>query len=79
MKFTEVKEIPKARGRNNLQLLIKEFMSQNIKYARVDLKEGEYSCMKVAYASLFEAIRKSEEPVKVRKRGNELYLVRTDI
>ena len=82
--FSEVKNVPKkmATGKSkgqHLQVLMEEFMTEGIKIAKVNIPEGHYSSMMVRYGTIKAGAKKSENPIKVMKRGDEIYLVRTDM
>lgn len=78
MKLTFVDELPKARsGYHNLQALIEEFMNSDCEIARVDLHKNDYKSSNHAYKSIWLSARKSRRLVKVVKRGDDVYLVKT--
>lgn len=81
MKFVEVKELPKKRGgeRNRIQNFLKEFMNQNVKFVKIEFKDGEYSTWKTADASMRVAVKRSCLPIKVECINEEIYLVRKDM
>ena len=85
MTFTKVKHIPKAtrngkKGGGRVQRFIEEFYNSGIKYAKVDIEEGRYKTLKGAQtAFICSNKRLGGLPVKTVIRGNELYIVRTDM
>ena len=62
MKLTPVDQIPKMNGYHKLQELIEEFTN--------------YKSPAVCRSCLAAAIKRSKRPVKVWRRGNEIFLSR---
>lgn len=79
MKFVEVKEIPDKRRYHRLKDYWEDFMSMNIKTAKVDLDIGEYANPNVARTCMAISIKKFGYPIDVFRRGNEIYLGRRDM
>jgi hypothetical protein len=80
MKFTKVEKVPeKNRGKKRLQVFFSEFMTANVKTARVDFAEGDYANVNVARTTLSTAAMRGAFPIRVCIRGDEIYLVRTDM
>ena len=80
MRFTEVKEVPKVRGRNVLLVKeLEEFVNMGVKNVKVTFTPGEYKNSNSCQATLHKAIKKEHLPIKVIMRKGEIYLVRTDM
>lgn len=80
MKAIAVNCIPERKhGYHKLQTFLRDFMSSNIKFAKVELSADEYSSPTVARSCMDIAAKRGAFPVKVRLRGNDIYLVRTDM
>lgn len=69
MKLTPVDQIPKMNGYHKLQELIEEFTN-------VEFSETDYKSPAVCRSCLAAAIKRSKRPVKVWRRGNEIFLSR---
>lgn len=77
MKLIPVDELPKERRpAHKLQKLIKEFCDGDNKIVKIDLDSRDYTNVQSAYASLYKAAKHSKRPVKVYKRGDEIYLTK---
>lgn len=68
MKLTPVDQIPKMNGYHKLQELIEEFTNGDAK--------TDYKSPAVCRSCLAAAIKRSKRPVKVWRRGNEIFLSR---
>ena len=83
MKFTPIDELPTKvylrRRKNKVRDFLNEFITQNVKFAKVDLYEGEYAHSKSAYHQIHRRIELDGMPIKVLKTGDEIYLIRTDM
>ena len=81
MKFVECKEgIPKRNSTHkNLRVYFEEFMTANMKIAKIEFNESDYKNILVARSVLHTAIKRHGFPIAIHKRGNELYLERKDI
>ena len=79
MKFVEVKELPVRRGKKNLRVFIDEFMVANIKIAKIEIGENEYSSISVARSCIYTAVTRSGAPITVTQRGDEIYFIRRDM
>ena len=81
MKFVEVDKIPNGVGykRNNLQVFLKEFYTENIKIAKIDFKDREYKSPEVAARVISQAIKTSCLPIRAIQRKDEVFLLRTDM
>jgi hypothetical protein len=77
MKLVPVDELPKERRPvHKLQKLIKEFCDGDNKIVKIDLDSRDYQDVQSAYSSLYKAAKFSKRPVKVHKRGDEIYLTK---
>lgn len=77
MKLTPVDQIPKMNGYHKLQELIEEFTNGDAKIVKVEFSETDYkSPAGLAGSCLAAAIKRSKRPVKVWRRGNEIFLSR---
>lgn len=74
-KIPEIKRI----HRKNLKGYFDEFMSTNIKVAKVMLNEGEYKDVVVARNVLNRSVVNHGYPITVRRVGKEIFLIRRDI
>lgn len=74
MKLIPVDQIPKMNGYHKLQDLIEEFVNGEAKIVKVDFGPDDYKSSTVCRACLAAAIKRSKHPVKVRRRGNEVFL-----
>lgn len=79
MKFTAVKELPKARKYNPLDVYFKEFMAMNVRIAKVDFEGKGYKTIKTAQSTLYNSAKKRGYPITIVARGDELYFVRRDM
>lgn len=76
MKLTPVDQIPKMNGYHKLQELIEEFTNGDAKIVKVEFSETDYKSPAVCRSCLAAAIKRSKRPVKVWRRGNEIFLSR---
>lgn len=80
MKAVAVNCIPeKKSGYHKLQSFLEDFMLMNTKFAKIELEVGEYASPTVARSCVAIAAMRRKHPVKVRLRGNDIYLLRTDM
>lgn len=80
MTFTKVEKVPKVRRpKHRLVAFFEQFMAENIKVAQVKFNEHDYKNATSAQNNLHRAARNHGFPIKVMKRGEEIYLVRTDM
>lgn len=79
MNFTEVREIPRRRGYTSLKREFEDFMATGLKAAKVGFEKGQYKSSAVAYSCMYISIKRHGFPIKIIKRGDEIYLVRTDM
>lgn len=80
MRFTEVKEVPKVRGRNVLLVKeLEEFVNMGVKIVKATYAPGEYKNLNSCQATLHKAIKREHLPIRVMSRGEDIYLVRTDM
>ena len=84
MKFTKVDYIPGIHKRGTkmgeVQIFIEEFYDSGIKMAKVDIEKGRYKSVKNAQnAFILRNKRMGKLPVKTIIRGNDFYIVRTDM
>lgn len=78
MRFTKVQNIPDAiNAKYKLEKLFDEFIQMNIEAAKID--DYDYKSVNSAYNVLHKAAKRWRVPVKVVKRGEEIYFVRTDM
>ena len=69
MKLIPVDQIPKMNGYHKLQELIEEFTN-----VKVEFSETDYKSPAICRSCLAAAIKRSKRPVKVWRRGNEIFL-----
>ena len=79
MKFVEVKDVPKRNRQKNLQVFIDEFMSANIRCAKIEFKEHEYKNINIARSCIQTAVKRSGAPIYVVKRDDNIYFIRKDM
>ena len=78
MIFTPVKELPKPRKRtrcNRSAERLHEFLSMNVKYARMDVGKLEYSHSYSAYTSMRNMVKFYSLPIDVKMLNGEVYLI----
>lgn len=76
MKLTPVDQIPKMNGYHKLQELIEEFTNGDAKIVKVEFSETDYKSPAVAGLVWPRPSKRSKRPVKVWRRGNEIFLSR---
>lgn len=76
MKLTPVDQIPKMNGYLRLQELFRGFTYGGAKIVKVEFCETVYKSPAVCRSCLAAAFRRSKRPVKVWRRGNEVFLSR---
>ena len=74
MKLIPVDQIPKMNGYHKLQELIEEFTNGDAKIVKVDLARPIINPPAICRSCLAAAIKRSKRPVKVWRRGNEIFL-----
>lgn len=80
MFYTKVDELPeKKKTKKKLRVFLDEFMSENIKMAKVHVKEDDYKHPRYAYTSLLESARNGGYPIDVVMVNGETFLVRRDM
>lgn len=80
MKFVKVDEVPrKCCEYHDLQGYLKEFMSMGIKTAKIDFGGNGYKSSNVACCCIHRAIKLGGLPIKVTRRGDDIYLTRKDM
>lgn len=76
MKLIPVDTIPKMNARHRLQSLIEEFVSGEAQIVKVDFGKDDYKSPTVCRSCLAVAIKRSKHPIKVWRRGDEIFLSR---
>ena len=79
MKFVKVDEVPGKPVKKRLRVYLDEFMTSNIKIARIDFNERDYKSSSVARACFARSVANYGYPINVIQRGNEVYLSRRDM
>lgn len=80
MKFVKCDaEFVERRTKKNLKVYFKEFISSNIKTAKVEFNKGDYKNIEVAYSVIQVAVKRHGFPIKVHKIDDAVYLERIDI
>ena len=79
MTLTPVKSLPKRTtfGYNDLEKVLKEFVSSGMTIARIDYRPDEYRSHDVLYSGVHVTIKRLGLTVKVCMRNGEVYLMRT--
>lgn len=76
MKLAPVGQMPKVDGCLKLQGLVEEFTGGGASIVKVEFGEADYKSPAVCRSCLAAAIRRSRRPVKVWRRGDEIFLSR---
>lgn len=80
MKFIEVDKDKIAKEEyvayHNVVKELEEFLSMNVETARIVFDYGEYRSTHSAYEALRKCIRYHNLPIKVMRRGDNIYLTR---
>lgn len=77
IKLVEVKEIPKSRrGKQHLANFLDEFMKSDMKLAKIEYHDRDYVDAKSCYKCCSRAAKHSGLPIKVLRRGENVYLVK---
>ena len=84
MKFVEYKgDIPSVIKKYDNRAVLKgklyEFYNMNIKVAKIDLDDREYSDLKSANLSIARGIKRWGLPLTVHKIGDELFIVNREL
>lgn len=80
MTMAKVDTMPAKRcSKKCLMDIFNEFISMNVKLAKVEFEENEYKSVKVADSVLRVAAKRYGVPIKVRMRNDEIYFERRDI
>jgi hypothetical protein len=67
------------REYNRLKDYFEGFIKSNIKAATIEIDKGEYKSSTVAVAVLKRAAKRHGYPVELFRRGDVIYIVRTDM
>ncbi len=76
MKLIEVDSVPKRRSKHDLQDVMKSFINSDSKICKVELADNDYKSWKVCYSCLRVAAIRSGLRIKVKCRGEDVYLVK---
>lgn len=77
MRIVKVDSIPKKAGtRHDLQDIIKRFVDSDAKFCKLELADGEYKSLNICYNCMHVAVKRSGTNIHVRRRGDEIYLVK---
>lgn len=81
MRFTKVEKTEDVcrRKKGVLKSELMEFIRMDVKCAKVTFSANEYESPHSAYAALFKAAERHAFPIKVIKRGDNIYVIRTDM
>ena len=79
MKAVAVTCIPERRRNHRLQDFLRDFVQLNVPFAKIEMDVDEYASPTVARGCMAIAAVRGKHPVKVRLRGNDIYLMRTDM
>lgn len=79
MKFVETNEKIVRTRAHNLKVFFEEFISSNIKFAKVELKEGEYKTPGVAISCFRNSCNRYGFPIRFFLRKEEIFMERKDI
>lgn len=88
MKFIEVDEYKdiyerrryyKKGASGRVIKYVEEFMSMNIKAARVEFEDWEYTSSLGCYSAFRQLIFRRQMPIDLKMADGEVYLIRTDI
>jgi hypothetical protein len=79
MEFVEVKELPRmGYRRNELKARLDEFMRMRVKTVEVKW-EGTYGTASYAQMNISRAVTREALPIDVRRKGDNVYLIRRDM
>ena len=79
MKFVKVDSVPMLKSNHRLKDYFDEFMNSNVRVARVELSENEYSNDNSACSTMRASVKRFGLPIDICKRKDEIYLIRRDI
>lgn len=80
MFYTKIEKLPNGkRRRSNLRVFFDEFMSENIKIAKLNFDDGTYCSAKSAQNTLTQSAKRRGYPIDVEIINGEVYLIRRDI
>ena len=79
MKFVKVDSVPMRKTTHRLKDYFDEFMNSNVKVARVELSNDEYSNVNSARSTMRASAKRFGLPIDICKRKDEIYLIRRDI
>lgn len=79
MTFTKVKEVPKRNDKHDLRALLNQFVAEDIKVAKLNFNEHDYKRASYAATACAQSVKRGKLPIAVMRRGEEVYLVRTDM
>lgn len=81
IKFVAIEGLPRRKNKTNgyVDGMLQEFMSMNVKFAKVEFDAKDYknpaSCQSVYY----KAIKAGAYPITVKCINKEVYLIRRDL
>lgn len=76
MKLVAVEQVPEVKKYHKLQEMLKQFADSNAEVVKIDFDDGEYKSLDVARNVLGVAVKNSKRPIRVMKRGNDIYLAK---
>lgn len=87
MTLVPVEKLPEKHTRHDItacnnksvQTYLKEFMKMNVKYARVDFTNMDYSDLSIGYRTFRDSVYRSALPINVVQRSGHVYLIRKDL
>ena len=78
MNFIKVESVPSVKNYYSLEAKFEEFLNMKIKVAKVSLG-NHYKNSVIAAQVLGAGAKRWSVPIKVMRRGNDVYFVRTDM
>ena len=87
MNFIPVEQIPKKKAPRSGEFVdykpmgdcLKEFMRMNAKYVKVVFSHLDYATVMSAYTAFRDAAKRYGAPITPVLRGDDIYLMRTDM
>ena len=79
MKFVKVDKVPERNRKKRLREFLDEFMSANIKVAKVELNEGDYKTPEVRARCIYHSVKMGAYPIRVTRVKDEVFLIRKDM
>ena len=82
MKLVRVEEIPEVVNhtpKKQVNVMLSDFIASDMKYAKVEIEEGEYARIEYARQSLLQVCARCGYRVEVKTRNGEIYLAKKEV